>query len=371
MTNEAALAGLKSSGEIAVALSGGVDSAVTALLLKRHGWRVRALFMKNWEEDDRGQDCSAHEDLHYAQSVCSQLDIPLDTINFSHEYWERVFTDFIAGYQRGRTPNPDVVCNREIKFSLLLEYAHSLGIERLATGHYAGIQCDNHLRYLLQGIDAGKDQSYFLYQLNQAALRCAVFPLADYHKSAVRAVAHKHHLANAERRDSTGLCFIGERPFRSFLARFIAPQRGDIVDENGRLLGQHDGVWFYTIGQRSGLGIGGVADVPDGAWYVASKDIHKNQLTVVQQRNHPALLRVALPIEQLHWIATAPAADTPLLARIRYRQQASPCSLQAHPHDSRRATVHFTEPQWAAAAGQSLVFYYGRRCLGGGIICDM
>lgn len=360
----------KKNDEIAVALSGGVDSAVTALLLKMRGYRVRALFMKNWEEDDKDQHCGAREDLRYAQMVCAHLDLPLHSVNFSHEYWERVFSDFIRQYRNGYTPNPDVVCNREIKFSLLLEYAQSLGIGRLATGHYAGVQQADGSYQLLKGADPGKDQSYFLYQLDQAALQHALFPLAGLHKTEVRKLAKKHSLANHQRRDSTGLCFIGERPFRAFLSRFIAPKSGEIIDENGRVLGQHAGAWFYTIGQRSGLGIGGVANSPSGAWYVAKKDVNKNQLLVVHRRDHPLLFRSDLQVDKVHWIAKAPMPDVPLRARIRYQQKESPCKLHLHGYNGQRATVHFAEPQWASAAGQSLVFYQGRRCLGGGTIAE-
>ena len=365
--NKEAIAAIKGRGKIAVALSGGVDSALSAALLKMHGCDIHALFMKNWEEDDNEEGCGAREDLRYARLTCEQLGIPLSAINFSHEYWERVFSDFVNQYRRGLTPNPDVVCNREIKFSLLLEYAQNMGIGCLATGHYAGVEHDNHRHHLLKGADQNKDQSYFLYQLNQEALKHVVFPLAEYRKTEVRAWARKQRLASCGRPDSTGLCFIGERPFRAFLSRFISPRQGDIVDENGKLLGQHKGVWFYTIGQRSGLGVGGVAGSSAKPWYVAKKDIDNNQLTAVQRRDHPLLLRSEVTIKQIHWVAGPPATSAPLFARIRHRQPESPCRLQLQ-KDKKEAVVRFTESQWAVAAGQSLVFYQGRRCLGGGII---
>ncbi|HED13649.1 MAG TPA: tRNA 2-thiouridine(34) synthase MnmA, partial [Gammaproteobacteria bacterium] len=271
-------------------MSGGVDSAVTALLLKQGGWRVRAMFMKNWEEDDTRDQCSAATDLKDAKQVCKQLDIPLETVNFSYEYWQQVFTYFLAEYQSGRTPNPDVLCNSEIKFKVFLDYCLSKGADFIATGHYARLQQNGQETLLLRGLDLNKDQSYFLHAVDQSALQRSLFPLGTLSKPRVRSLAHQAGLVVQNKRDSTGICFIGERNFREFLSRFLPACKGEIVDSKGVVLGLHHGLMYYTIGQRQGLGIGGA----DGPWYVAAKNLRDNTLLAVNDHNHPALLSTHL-----------------------------------------------------------------------------
>ncbi len=350
--------------KIAVGISGGVDSAVAALLLKREGHDVFGLFMKNWEEDDDASYCAAAEDLKYAEAVCRQLDIPLRTVNFAAEYWEQVFQVFLREYRCGRTPNPDVLCNREIKFKLFVEHAHTLAADKIATGHYAGVECAGSEWHLLKGRDADKDQSYFLHLLGPKVLSQARFPLAEMTKSEVRALARRERLASCDRKDSTGICFIGERRFRDFLARYLDDKPGEIVDEAGTVLGTHRGVWFYTVGQRAG--VGGVRGEAEDAWYVAAKDLEHNRILAVQGRDHPALFAPGLITERLHWINEPPAADVSLAAKIRHRQTDQPCRLTQL--GEARLQVHFEQPQRAIAPGQSVVFYKGRRCLGGGVI---
>ena len=357
---------------VTVGVSGGVDSAVAALLLLEQGCEVSALFMKNWEEDD-DERCAAAADLASARAVCERLGVPLRTVNFSHEYWNHVFRRFLDEYQAGRTPNPDTLCNREIKFKAFLEFAQSLGADTIATGHYAGVERrgvgDNAAWRLLRGGDPAKDQSYFLYQLDQRALRRTLFPLAKLRKTEVRALAKARRLPCHDRKDSTGICFIGERNLREFLSRYITAAPGDIVDEAGQTLGRHHGAAFYTIGQRAGLGIGGRRDGDNRPWYVAAKDMAANRLTVVQGRDHPALLRDTMLVDDLHWIDPA-AADAvgaePLTARCRHRQPDSPCQMA--PCGDGQWRVRFAEPQWAVAPGQAMVFYRGPYCLGGATI---
>ncbi len=347
---------------IVVGLSGGVDSAVAALLLQRQGYEVLGLFMKNWEEDDTAEHCSAAEDLAAAQAVCAQLGIPLHAVNFSAEYWERVFAYFLDEFRAGRTPNPDVLCNKEIKFGAFLDHALTLGADKIATGHYARVtHADSY--QLHKGVDGGKDQSYFLYTLDQTALARTLFPLGELAKTAVRAAARAAGLPNAARKDSTGICFIGERDFRHFLARYLPAQPGEMRTLGGAHVGRHDGLMYYTIGQRHGLGLGGAG----AAWYVADKDLEGNVLYVVQGESHPALFHDTLEADALHWVAGAPPVlPQRLAARTRYRQPDQDCLVEATAPG--RVRVTFDTPQRALTPGQSVVFYRGTVCLGGGTI---
>lgn len=351
---------------VMMALSGGVDSAVSLLLLKRQGYEVQALFMKNWDEDDADGYCAAAEDLADAERVCERLDVALHTVNFSHEYWEKVFTRFLDEYANGRTPNPDVLCNREVKFQVFVEHAMDLGAECIATGHYARIAADGDERRLLEGRDADKDQSYFLYMLTQAQLRAALFPIGDLNKREVRRLAREAGLETHDKKDSTGICFIGERPFQQFLARFLSPRPGDIENVDGIRVGQHEGLMYYTIGQRQGLGIGGRTGGSGEPWYVVDKDLSRDTLIVAQGREHPALYAATVLASELHWIGSQPPR-LPLRcdAKLRYRQPRQACEVVAHGEGCR---VRFDSPQWAAAPGQSVVFYAGDECLGGAII---
>lgn len=348
-------------------MSGGVDSAVAALLLRKQGYRVEGLFMKNWEEDDSPGYCGAHTDLQDAQAACDQLGIRLHKANFSYDYWERVFQHFLTEYQTCRTPNPDVLCNKEIKFKVFLDYVLGKGADVIATGHYARNELSDHCYQLFQAVDKQKDQTYFLYTLGQYELAHTLFPLGTLTKSRVRAIARTAGLSNHGKKDSTGICFIGERRFQGFLARFLPPQPGDITDMVGKTLGQHQGLMYYTIGQRQGLGIGGQHHGTGEPWYVAEKDQNNNRLIVVQGHNHPKLFHLGLYAEQLHWTAGYPP-ETPYqcMARIRYRQALQACQLEHVTNGSLR--VVFGQPQRAIAPGQSVVFYLQEQCLGGGII---
>ncbi len=351
---------MMSKPRVVVGLSGGVDSSVSALLLREQGYDVVGLFMKNWEDDAH---CNAREDLVDAVSVADVLNIEMEAVNFSEEYRERVFRNFLSEYQAGRTPNPDILCNSEIKFRAFLDHALALGADFIATGHYARVRKTDAGHLLLRGRDASKDQSYFLYRLNQAQLSRTLFPVGDLLKSDVRALARKAGLPTAAKKDSTGICFIGERPFREFLQRYLPITPGPMTTEDGRVVGQHQGLMYYTIGQRQGLGIGGAGE----AWYVADKDIASNTLTVVQGHQHPALQKSALVADQLSWIAGAPPDPAgPFGAKSRYRQQDAACKVDLEALE--RMTLHFSEPQWAITPGQSAVLYAGEVCLGGGII---
>jgi len=349
--------------QVVVGLSGGVDSAVAALLLKRAGHDVTGLFMKNWEEDDTDAHCTSEEDLKEVRAVCEVLAIPFQTVNFSAEYWDRVFQYFLDEHKAGRTPNPDVLCNKEIKFKAFLDHALTLGAERIATGHYARVREVDGRHQLLKGSDPDKDQTYFLYTLGQAELSRTLFPIGHLAKPAVRELARAAGLPNHDRKDSTGICFIGERDFRSFLKRYLPAQPGAMRTLAGVDKGRHEGAMYYTIGQRQGLGIGGAGE----AWYVVGKDIEKNILYVEQGEHHPALYNPALLASQLHWVAGAPPAlPHACTAKVRYRQTDQACTIGKIM--SGTTQVAFASPQRAVTPGQSVVFYDGEVCLGGGVI---
>ncbi len=349
--------------KVVVGLSGGVDSAVAALLLKQQGYEVHGLFMKNWEEDDTAGRCAAEEDYKMACAVCAHLDIPLQTVNFSAEYWDRVFTYFLAEHRAGRTPNPDVLCNKEIKFSAFLEHALDRGAAFIATGHYARVRKQDGHYQLLKAKDGNKDQTYFLYTLGQKALGKVLFPIGDLTKPEVRALARKAGLPNFDRKDSTGICFIGERDFKSFLARYLPAQPGEIRTLAGAYKGRHDGLMYYTLGQRHGLGIGGAGE----PWYVVAKDTETNTLYVEQGEHHPALYSEGLDADQLHWVSGAPPAPAQRLhAKTRYRQPDQACRIEWLADG--RTRVAFDQPQRAVTPGQSVVFYREELCLGGGVI---
>jgi tRNA-specific 2-thiouridylase len=353
--------------KIVVGMSGGVDSAVAALLLKRAGHDVVGLFMKNWEDDDDDEYCSTREDLIDAVSAAEKIGIDIEAVNFAAEYRERVFATFLAEYKAGRTPNPDVLCNAEIKFKAFLDHAMVLGAERIATGHYARVEEREGSFALLKGLDPSKDQSYFLHRLTQAQLSRTLFPVGHLLKSDVRRIAREAGLPNHAKRDSTGICFIGERPFREFLSRYLPRDPGPMVTADGKRIGEHLGLMFYTIGQRQGLGIGGRRDGGGDPWYVAGKDIDSNTLTVVQGHDHPLLLRARLTAADPSWISgAAPVEGEALGAKTRYRQADSACSLRAPGGGG--FDLDFTTPQWAVTPGQSAVLYRGEACLGGGII---
>ncbi|MCB1845227.1 MAG: tRNA 2-thiouridine(34) synthase MnmA [Halioglobus sp.] len=352
---------------VIVGLSGGVDSAVTALLLKRAGADVQALHMTNWDDDDGY--CTAAEDLQDARNVCEQLAIPLHHINFAQEYRDRVFEAFLADYRAGRTPNPDVLCNREIKFGVFREYAHRLGATWLATGHYARIRRENGSTELWKGADSNKDQSYFLHAIRQEALAETVFPLGNLHKDQVRAIARDAGLATHDKKDSTGICFIGERPFREFLATYLPAQPGDIVGVDGARLGRHQGLMYHTLGQRQGLGIGGHRGSGGEPWYVAAKNLASRELIVVQGE-HPLLYSKGVLARGANWIAgSAPDALLSGLrchCKLRYRQEDQTCTVMTQGADGLR--VEFDQVQRAVAPGQYVVFYAAEQCLGGAVI---
>jgi tRNA-specific 2-thiouridylase len=359
------------ANRVIVGLSGGVDSAVAAHLLLAQGYAVEGLFMKNWEEDDEPGYCAAAEDLADAQAAAERLGIRLHTVNFATEYWERVFETFLAEYRALRTPNPDVLCNSEIKFRAFLEHALDLGADWIATGHYARVSHDPDRSRLRLAADAGKDQTYFLHRLTRQQLSHALFPLTDLTKADVRGIARGLGLGNAEKKDSTGICFIGERRFGDFLARWLPENPGPIETPDGQVLGEHRGLAWYTIGQRSGLGIGGVRATGDAPWFVAAKNAARNALIVVQGGEHPLLYTDALRGEQLHWIAGTPPVAPQLLpfdclCRLRHRQPLQRCTLVEY--DSANCRVHFAVPQRAVTPGQSVVFYARDECLGGAVI---
>jgi tRNA-uridine 2-sulfurtransferase len=383
--------------KVVVGLSGGVDSAVTAHLLKAQGWDVVGIFMKNWEDDDDSEYCSSNEDFVDAAAVADVIGIEIEHVNFAAEYKDRVFAEFLREYQAGRTPNPDVLCNAEIKFKAFLDHAMRLGAEKIATGHYArvrwcpaypgepegqenashakasdGARVRGHYQ-LLKGLDETKDQSYFLHRLDQSQLSRTLFPVGELRKTEVRRIAQEIGLPNAKKKDSTGICFIGERPFREFLNRYISKEPGPIKDERGRVIGKHQGLSFYTLGQRQGLGIGGIKE--KGArrgggehepWFVARKDLEKNTLRVVQGHDHPWLQSSTLDADDVSWVSGHAPAPGACAAKTRYRQADAACTL----FETGGAAFHleFAQPQWAVTPGQSAVLYDGEVCLGGGVI---
>jgi tRNA-specific 2-thiouridylase len=361
------------SKRVVVGMSGGVDSSVAALLLKEQGHEVVGLFMKNWEDDDTDEYCSSKQDLIDAVSVADILGIEIEAVNFSAEYKERVFTNFLDEYKAGRTPNPDVLCNSEIKFKAFLDHAMGLGADLIATGHYAQVREKDNLFQLLKAEDGSKDQSYFLYRLNQAQLSKTLFPLGGLLKREVREIARKANLPTSEKKDSTGICFIGERPFQEFLARYLPRKPGEMQTPEGQVVGKHEGLMYYTLGQRQGLKIGGSKNSSGEPWFVAAKDMQRNVLIVVQGHNHPLLYSDGLIASQLHWIANHEPGHQPkphwvYAAKTRYRQPDAPCEIDKLEGDSME--VCFGQKQWAITPGQSVVVYESNVCLGGGIIAS-
>ena len=378
------------STKVIVGMSGGVDSSVTALLLQQQGYQVEGLFMKNWGEDDGTEYCTAKEDLLDALTVADTLDIPLHHANFAAEYWDRVFEHFLTEYQAGRTPNPDVLCNREIKFNLFRQHADRLGADLIATGHYARLQTiDDELR-LLKAADASKDQTYFLQAVSQAQLQGVAFPLGDMQKTDVRQLARAQGFRIHDKKDSTGICFIGERRFKDFLASYLPAQPGDIVTLDGEVIGQHQGLMYHTLGQRQGLGIGGLRDAPEAPWYVVAKELADNQLVVAQGNDHPSLFCKGLKANEIHWIGPPPTVQTldqaldqtldqtlyqktgseksfSCTAKVRYRQPDQECMLRC---SADGFEVTFSEPQRSVTPGQWVCLYDGDICLGGGIIAE-
>ena len=358
---------MNKGARVIVGMSGGVDSSLSAWVLKQLGYRVEGLFMKNWEEDDGTEYCTALADLADARQVAESLGIPLHTANFSAEYWDRVFEHFLAEYRAGRTPNPDILCNREIKFRAFLDYALTLGADFIATGHYAQLLRRGTQTWLARGADQSKDQSYFLHAVSGSALARTLFPLGGMRKPEVRRLARQLGLITHDKKDSTGICFIGERRFRDFLKQYIPAQPGDIVTLEGEVIGRHEGLMYYTCGQRQGLGIGGLADHEEVPWYVADKDLSRNALIVVQGGQHPRLLSRKLSVSQWQWVSGAPpATHFSCVAKGRYRQPDQRCDITLT--QDGRGEVQFKDPQRAMTPGQSLVCYDGIVCLGGGII---
>ena len=352
--------------KVMLGISGGVDSSVAALLLQQAGHQVEGLFMQNWEEDERDGPCTSDVDRKDAVAVCGRLGIPFHARNFAAEYWDGVFEHFLAEYRAGRTPNPDVLCNREIKFKTFLDEARALGAEKIATGHYARVDCVDGRYRLLRALDANKDQSYFLHALGQQALSATLFPLGSLEKSRVRALARSAALPTHAKKDSTGICFIGERDFRGFLAQYIPARPGEMRTPDGTLIGEHQGVMYYTLGQRNGLGIGGRQGASGEAWFVVGKDVPANVLYVAQGGENRWLHSWRLRTETPHWIADAPPADEfRCTARTRYRQADQACAVSAGEDG---VEVRFDDPQRAVTPGQSIVFYAGDVCLGGAVI---
>ena len=353
---------------VVVGMSGGVDSSVAALLMKRAGHEVIGVFMKNWEEKDENGVCTSERDWADVRSVCEALDIPYYSVNFAKQYYERVFEHFLSEYRKGRTPNPDVLCNREIKFNVFLDFAEQLGAQKLVTGHFANIDCVNGEYRLLRSADENKDQTYFLYMLGQRALSKALFPVGNLTKAEIREIAREAGLPVSEKKDSTGVCFIGERNFKQFLSGFLPAQPGDMVTPDGRVVGRHDGLMYYTLGQRRGLGIGGSGD--GRRWFVVGKDLKNNVLLVEQGEDSPLLYTDATVIEDLTWIAgRAPLREGETLAcraRFRHRQPLQDVSVRLRPDG--KMDVSFAQPQRAITPGQSAVLYLDEVCLGGGII---
>ncbi len=359
---------------VVVGLSGGVDSAVSAWLLKQQGHEVVGVFMKNWEDDDDSEYCSSRQDFLDAAAVADVIGIEIEHVNFAAEYKDRVFAEFLREYSAGRTPNPDVLCNAEIKFKAFLDHAVRLGAERIATGHYARARFnpDTQRHELLKGLDPTKDQSYFLHRLQQHQIAKTLFPVGELPKKEVRRIAAEIGLPNAHKKDSTGICFIGERPFREFLNQYLSNEPGLIQDDKGRTLGEHVGLSFYTLGQRKGIGIGGIRPSSKDAdagehlpWFVARKDMERNVLYVVQGHDHPWLASHRLQAQDLSWVAGGPPQRTELQAKTRYRQPDEPCTVTVA---SDHLEAHFPDAQWAVTPGQSVVLYDSEVCLGGGVI---
>jgi tRNA-specific 2-thiouridylase len=358
---------MTSKHRIVLGLSGGVDSSVAAWLLKREGHEVIGVFMKNWEDDDTDEYCTSRQDLVDAVAVADVIGIEVEAVNFAREYRERVFARFLDEYRAGRTPNPDVLCNSEIKFRSFLEHAIALGADRIATGHYARLREGSGGVALVKAVDAAKDQTYFLHQLTQRQLDSTLFPVGALTKREVRAIAREYGIPTYAKKDSTGICFIGERPFRDFLARYLPKTPGPIEDPEGRTVGRHHGLAYYTLGQRQGLGIGGTRGRGEAPWFVAAKDAGRNVLVVVQGHDDPRLYARALEVADMHWIAgDAPQSSRRLAAKTRYRMVDAACRLFALGEDRWRA--EFDAPQWAPTPGQYLVLYDGEVCLGGGVI---
>ncbi|ASU40344.1 tRNA 2-thiouridine(34) synthase MnmA [Herbaspirillum sp. meg3] len=357
--------------KVVIGMSGGVDSSVSAWLLKEQGYEVIGLFMKNWEDDDDSEYCSTRQDWIDAASVADVVGVDIEAVNFAAEYKDRVFAEFLREYQAGRTPNPDVLCNAEIKFKAFLDHAMLLGADLIATGHYARVRENPVGKFeLMKAVDASKDQSYFLHRLNQAQLSKTLFPLGEIHKTEVRKIAEQLKLPNATKKDSTGICFIGERPFREFLNRYLSYKPGPMKTPEGDIVGEHVGLSFYTLGQRKGIGLGGIkahqnADGNSDAWYVARKDVENNTLYIVQGHDHPWLLSSQLGASQISWVSGEAPDREALSAKTRYRQADVPCTFN---DDGARFDLRFSDPQWAVTPGQSAVLYQGDVCLGGGII---
>lgn len=354
---------------VVIGMSGGVDSAVSAYLLKKAGYNVTGLFMKNWEDDDDSEYCSSRQDFIDAASAADVIGIDLEAVNFAKEYKKRVFSDFLREYSAGRTPNPDVLCNAEIKFKAFLDEAMRMGADHIATGHYAQVRETENGFELLRGTDPGKDQSYFLHRLNQSQLSKAVFPVGAMYKKDVRRIAREIGLPVAAKKDSTGICFIGERPFREFLNRYLPTEPGPIKTPDGRTVGRHMGLAFYTLGQRKGLGIGGSRDGNGEPWFVAGKDLKTNTLIVVQGHDDPRLLTRALTAVHCSWVSgKAPLPGDPITVKTRYRAPDGSCVIAAADTAEGTMSLTFPDPQWSATPGQSAVLYAGDVCLGGGFI---